>query len=133
MWFWKLKIQGFWLLLHTLISTFTLCMLLWKLKQGNNFKLCISLTCMVILIQSYKNLSWRWWHKFLMYLGAIIHIFKNNHLDWSICNMLSIMFDPCFKNMNIIQDYVSNSTLSEVVKYGTIVVYPLNYYKCIFI
>jgi hypothetical protein len=60
-------------------------------------------------------------------------IFKKNHLDWNICNMLSIMFDPCFKNMNTIQDYVSNSTTSEVVKYDTIIVYFLNYYKCIFI
>lgn len=68
-----------------------------------------------------------------MYLGAIIHIFKKNHVDWGICNMLSIMFDPCFKNMNIIQDYLSNSTTNEVVKYDTIVVYALNYYKCIFI
>jgi hypothetical protein len=66
----------------------------------------------------------------LMYLGAIIHLFKQNHLDWSICNMLLIMFDPYFKNMNIIQDYVNNSTTNEVVKYDTIIVYPLNYYKC---
>jgi hypothetical protein len=41
-------------------------------------------------------------------------------------NMLAIMFDPCFKNMKIIWDFVGDSlTLQVVAEYDVKIVYPL--------
>jgi hypothetical protein len=40
-------------------------------------------------------------------------------------NILAIMFDPCFKNIKIIQNYVGNFIANEIVtKYDTKVVCP---------
>jgi hypothetical protein len=39
--------------------------------------------------------------------------------------MLALMFDPHFKNMKVIQNYVGNSNANEIVaKYNAKVVYP---------
>jgi hypothetical protein len=38
-------------------------------------------------------------------------------------NILAIMFDPCFKNIKVIQNYVGNFIASEIIaKYDTKVV-----------
>jgi hypothetical protein len=36
------------------------------------------------------------------------------------------MFDPCFKNMKVIQNYVGNLNVNEIVaKYNAKIVYPI--------